>query len=83
MNKIIKSDVKIIKKKDVHRLTLKYIYQRKTMCKLFFENYLAGEYIEIYITVDEVWMCLSDCNRKTSMLWPSQDFLLYKCSTLM
>lgn len=71
VNKIIKSDLKLIKTKkhDVHRLTPKHVSQRKTMCRLLYENYLAGEKWKYVVTIDEAWIYLSDCNRKRSIYY--------------
>ena len=66
VNKIIKSDLETIKTKkyDVHCLKPKHNFQRKTMCRLSYENYLAGEKWRYIVTADEVWIYLSDCNGK-------------------
>ena len=55
LNKIIKSDLKLIKTKrhDVHRLTPKHIPQLKTVYKLLYKNYLASEKWKNIATVDE------------------------------
>ena len=59
MNKIIKSDSKLIKTSTtqihgVHPLMLKPIFHHKTMSKLLHKNYLAGEKWKYIVTVDEV-----------------------------
>ena len=66
MNKIIKSDLKLIKilKCDDQRLTPKHISHCKIMCRLLYENYLAGEKWKCRVTVDEVWRYLFDCDIK-------------------
>lgn len=66
VNKIINQDLQLkkAKKHNVHRLLPRHVAQRKTCCRILYENYLAGDKWKYVVTLDEAWVYLNDCNKK-------------------
>ena len=61
------------KKNDFYCLIPIHNSQRKTMCKLFYGNFLVGKNWKRIVTFEEDWICSSDCNRKRSIYYRKLD----------
>lgn len=66
VNKMINVDLNLkkAKKRNVHRLSLKYIAERRTRCRILYEKHLSKEKWKKIVTIDESWVYLNDCNKK-------------------
>jgi hypothetical protein len=71
INRIINKDLdlKMSKKRSVHRLRLKHINERKQNCRLLYENHLASDKWKYVVTLDEAWLYLSDCNKHRAIFY--------------
>lgn len=71
INKIINQDLQLkkAKKHNVHQLLPRHVAQRKTFCRILYENHLAGDKWKYIVTLDEAWVYLNDCNKKRSIYY--------------
>ena len=70
VNKVIKKDLdfKVVKKRKVHTLTENHRQNRRTNCRIIYERYLAADRWKYFVTYDEAWIYLSNCDKKEAFI---------------